>query len=65
VVWQSPDGMTVVSAAADETLRFWEIMGTAPSEKRKQMMIASQGALLPSLNMAGMPRAATTFNAIR
>lgn len=24
---QSPDGMTVVSAAADETLRFWEIMG--------------------------------------
>ena len=27
---QSPDGETVVSAAADETLRFWSIFG-APS----------------------------------
>ena len=24
---QSPDGTTVVSAAADETLRFWKILG--------------------------------------
>lgn len=24
---QSPDGLTVVSAAADETLRFWEAFG--------------------------------------
>lgn len=25
---QSPDGHTIVSAAADETLRFWKILGT-------------------------------------
>jgi len=25
---QSPDGTTVVSAAADETLRFWKILGS-------------------------------------
>ena len=27
---QSPDGSTVVSAAADETLRFWKCFGDAP-----------------------------------
>ena len=26
----SPDGSCVVSAAADETLRFWDIFGSAP-----------------------------------
>ncbi|KAJ1462366.1 WD40-repeat-containing domain protein [Pelagophyceae sp. CCMP2097] len=31
---QSPDGRTVVSAAADETLRFWSVFG-GPSENRK------------------------------
>ena len=30
---QSPDGGTVVSAAADETLRFWEIFGTPNKSK--------------------------------
>jgi len=27
---QSPDGACVVSAAADETLRFWNVFGSAP-----------------------------------
>lgn len=28
---QSPDGGSVVSAAADETLRFWDVFGSPPS----------------------------------
>lgn len=31
---QSPDGSTVVSAAADETLRFWNIFGSAAASKK-------------------------------
>jgi len=31
---QSPDGSSVVSAAADETLRFWQIFGSPPSSKK-------------------------------
>lgn len=29
----SPDGSTVVSAAADETLRFWDMFGSPPNAK--------------------------------
>ena len=31
---QSPDGETVVSAAADETLRFWSIFGGSPTRQK-------------------------------
>jgi len=31
---QSPDGSTVVSAAADETLRFWKILGSDAAARR-------------------------------
>lgn len=31
---QSPDGGVVVSAAADETLRFWDVFGSPPSERK-------------------------------
>ena len=31
---QSPDGGCVVSAAADETLRFWDVFGAPPSERK-------------------------------
>ena len=33
---QSPDGTTVCSAAADETLRFWRILGGAPAGRREE-----------------------------
>ena len=33
---QSPDGQTVVSAAADETLRFWKILSGGPDSKKEQ-----------------------------
>ncbi len=32
---QSPDGASVVSAAADETLRFWDVFGSPPSESNR------------------------------
>lgn len=63
VLNQSPDGMTVVSAAADETLRFWEIMGTPNGDKKKIM--GGEGSMLPSLNMATLPRSSGVFNGIR
>ena len=31
---QSPDGSTIVSAAADETLRFWKILGAGADSRR-------------------------------
>lgn len=43
---QSPDGTTVVSAAADETLRFWKVFGTPPSSKK-----TSGGLALRSINI--------------
>jgi hypothetical protein len=55
--------MTVVSAAADETLRFWEIMGTPNGDKKKIM--GGEGSMLPSLNMATLPRSSGVFNGIR
>jgi cell division cycle protein 20 (cofactor of APC complex) len=32
---QSPDGASVVSAAADETLRFWDVFGSPPSKRQR------------------------------
>ena len=34
---QSPDGYTVVSAAADETLRFWKIFGGPDTSKNAKI----------------------------
>lgn len=38
---QSPDGGCVVSAAADETLRFWDVFGSAPSERKASQLSMS------------------------
>jgi len=36
LIWQSPDGCTVASAAGDETLRFWNVFGTPEAAKPAQ-----------------------------
>ena len=37
----SPDGNTVVSAAADETLRFWRVFGGEPAARPDRAKTAS------------------------
>ena len=48
---QSPDGSSVVSAAADETLRFWDIFGTR-SKSKNQTSPFSGGRTLNSSMMS-------------
>ena len=45
---QSPDGNTVVSAAADETLRFWKCFSdaTASGSKTKKAKESADGSVL-------------------
>ena len=47
----SPNGSSVVSAGADETLRFWDVFGEAPEAKKARAGILSQGS---SANFASM-----------
>ena len=49
---QSPDGTTIVSAAADETLRFWKILGTDSVARQRQESILSPQALSGALASA-------------
>lgn len=46
---QSPDGTTVVSAAADETLRFWKCFDNA-SEKTKKVRDSNDSSVLRRFN---------------
>lgn len=39
----SPDGSCIVSAAADETLRFWDIFGSAPMKNHSSRSLLSIG----------------------
>ena len=45
---QSPDGTTVVSGAADETLRFWRIFGDSQDKSSKVRLFAGLAACLPA-----------------
>ena len=48
----SPDGSTVVSAAADETLRFWDMFGSPPHAKaRKEAGHGGAGSLSSMHNL--------------
>jgi cell division cycle protein 20 (cofactor of APC complex) len=40
----SPDGQTVISASADETLRLWKCFATDPASKKKSKGIAGKGS---------------------
>ena len=42
---QSPDGTTIVTAAADETLRFWKVFGEPRRTKSKKLARAARGTL--------------------
>jgi len=41
----SPDGSCIVSAAADETLRFWDIFGSAPMKNHSSRSLLSIGGV--------------------
>ena len=43
---QSPDGTTICSAAADETLRFWKVL--SGGEQNKKSKSAAQSSVLSS-----------------
>ncbi|CAM9490997.1 unnamed protein product [Pylaiella littoralis] len=46
----SPDGSTVVSAAADETLRFWDMFGSPPHAKARKEAVHGGGSSLSSMH---------------
>lgn len=44
---QSPDGASVVTAGADETLRFWKVFGEPPAAKAdKESAAGSSGSMM-------------------
>jgi cell division cycle protein 20 (cofactor of APC complex) len=47
----SPNGSQVVSAGADETLRFWDVFGDAPEVKKAKSGLASGGAFNSSMQI--------------
>jgi len=47
----SPDGSTVCSAAADETLRFWRVFGEAAGKAEAKAAAPSAAALIPGMTI--------------
>jgi len=47
---QSPDGTTVVSAAADETLRFWKCFSESDAGKSKKLKENAESSVLRRFN---------------
>lgn len=46
---RSPDGSTVVSAAGDESLRFWSIFGTPPSRRSSTLPMGDLSFGMPTI----------------
>ena len=46
---QSPDGTTVVSGAADETLRFWRVFAELPTAQKVHQLILKYICFVGSL----------------
>jgi WD40 repeat protein len=53
---QSPDGATIVSASADETLRFWNIFGSTPTPAKPLTPPRGQGVGAGSQGTGGSAR---------
>lgn len=45
----SPDGSTVVSAAGDESLRFWDVFGAPPSRRSSVLPMSDMNFGMPSI----------------
>eukprot|EP00976_Prorocentrum_cordatum_P063704 1177189-Prorocentrum_minimum.AAC.2 len=51
---QSPDGYSVVSAAADETLRFWNVFGQPEVVAARERSRSSEKSVLKSINISDL-----------
>lgn len=69
---QSPDRTTIISASADETLRFWDLFGVARSTsnigskygKLNQSTTSSSGSLIGSCGLASPVKPALNSSSV-
>jgi cell division cycle protein 20 (cofactor of APC complex) len=48
---QSPDGQTICSAGADETLRFWKVWAPEATAKKRAAPAAAGNRMLANMNI--------------